>query len=132
MSLVVVWDNQDRTVLRIDVAGQWGWKEYDAAIDQAYGMIREIEHSVDLIFNLTDSQAFPPIQSQRHFQRMLTLMPANAGMIIAAGGDSFVSGLFASFLQTRLADSLTQARAMLANQSRLGTLPSHSTAFAGK
>ena len=132
MSVLVAWDNQPQTVLRIDLAGQWGWKEYDAAIDQAYTMIREVAHTVDLIINLSESLAFPPMQSQRHFQRMLNQKPENVGMIIAAGGDSFVSGLFASFLQTRLADSLAQARAMLHNQERLGTLPFHSTEFMGK
>jgi hypothetical protein len=132
MSLIVAWDNQAQTVLRIDLAGQWGWKEYDAAIDQAFAFIREVDHTVDVIINLTDSLAFPPVQSQRHFQRMLNQRPGNIGMFIAAGGDSFISGLFASFLQTRLADSLTQARAMLDNQTRLGTLPFHSTEFMGK
>ena len=132
MSLPVAWDNQAQTVLRIDLAGQWGWKEYDAAIDEAYAMIREVDYTVDVIIDLSDCAAFPQIQSLRHFQRMLTQKPDNLGMMIASGGDPFVSGLFASFLQTRLADSLAQARAMLANQARLGTLPFHSMEFVGK
>ena len=132
MSLLADWDDQAQMVLRIDLTGEWGWKEFDAAIDQGFTMIREADHPVDVIINLTESTAFPAMQSQRHFQRMLSQKPSNTGMIIAAGGDSFVSGLFASFLQTRLADYLTQARAMLANQARLGTLPFHSNEFIGK
>jgi hypothetical protein len=131
MSLLVAWDNEAQTILRIDVAGQWTWKEYDGAIDQAYTMIQEVDHSVDLIINLTDTVVFPQVQSMRHFQRMLTQRPGNLDMMIAAGGDSFVSGLFASFLQTRLADTLPQARAMLVNRARLGTLPYHSTELIG-
>ena len=132
MAVLVAWDNEAQTILRIDLDGQWGWKEYDAAIDRAYDMIKERDHLVDLLFNLTESTSFPPVQSQRHFQRMLSSMPGNIEIMIAAGGDPFVSGLFASFLQTRLADSLPQARAMIANRARLGTLPAYSNESAAK
>jgi hypothetical protein len=124
MAILAAWDNKDQTVLRIDLEGQWNWKEYDAAIDHAWSMIREAGYTIDVIINITDHTTFPPVQSQRHFLRMLTAMPPNLGLMIAAGGDPFISGLLASFLGTRLADSLPQARAMLTNRARLGTLPS--------
>src|SRR5438874_13806381 len=85
MAILGAWDNKDQTVLRIDLDGQWNWKEYDAAIDQAWSMIRDAAYTIDVIINIMDNTTFPPVQSQRHFQRMLTAMPPNLGLMIAAG-----------------------------------------------
>ncbi len=125
MTALAAWDTDDETVVRVDLTDPWTWKEYDRAIDQACELIKTVDHLVDLIINLTDSQAAPAVQSLRHFQRTLSLMPENTGLMVAAGGDPFTSGLFASFMKTQLANSLVQARAMLVNRGHLGTPASY-------
>ena len=119
MGITVTWDNEDRTILRLDINRQWNWDEYDDAIDMAYFMITEIGHKVDLITDLSRDTAVPGDEAVRHFQRAFRLRPANVGQTITSGGNSFSRKVFSSFQRTLAAASLIEARAILANCPQL-------------
>ena len=119
MTIMVSWDNEEKTAIRLDFSGQWNWEEYDDAIDTAYFMIAEIGHKVDIITNLARDSAVPGDESLRHFQRALRQMPTNVDLTITSGGNSFSRMVFSSFQRTLVAGSLAEARAILANRPQL-------------
>ncbi len=119
MGITVTWDNVERTTIRLDFAGEWNWEEYDDATDMAYFMIAEVGHKVDLITNLSRDVGLPSDDSLRHFQRALRQKPANIGLTITSGGNSFSRNVFSSFQRTLAAVSLGEARSILANRPQL-------------
>jgi len=119
MGITITWDNEDRTILRLDFAGMWSWEEYDEAVDSAYIMIAQSGHKVDIITNLSRDTILPTDESLRHFQRALRQMPSNVGLTVTSGGNSFSRKVFSSFQRTLAAGSLGEARAILANRLHL-------------
>lgn len=126
MPIEVVWDDDNRTVLRLDFEGSWAWKDYDHAVEEAYRLVREVTNLVDVMLNLIHSDPVPPLKSLKSFQRTLSLKPANVHTFIAVSSDTFACGLCVSFLKALAANTMEQAHALLA--SRAETVDSEAAA----
>lgn len=49
MSITVEWDDDAQTILRYSYSGAWTLDEFVASLDQAYALIDQQDHLVDLI-----------------------------------------------------------------------------------
>jgi hypothetical protein len=117
MPIEIIWDNDHRTILRLDFEGSWAWKDYDHAIEDAYHRVQEVTHTVDVMLNLLYSDPVPPLKSLKSFQRTLSQKPANVRTFVAVSNDTFACGLCVSFLKALAVSTLEQARALLANRA---------------
>jgi hypothetical protein len=126
MPIEIIWDNDSRTILRLDFEGSWAWKDYDHAVEEAYRQVREVTNTVDVILNLFYSDPVPPLKSLKSFQRTLSQKPANVRTFVAVSNDTFACGLCVSFLKALAVGTLEQARALLA--SRAETVDSEAAA----
>ncbi len=125
MGINLAWDNESRTVLRIDFEGLWDWTAYNAAMDEAYTMIRTSNRIINVISNMPSNMALPPGLPLRHFQRAQQMMPDNLGVLMVVGGNWAARAMELVFRHYRdekvvTADSLEEARKKLDGQSPLG------------
>jgi hypothetical protein len=77
MPIHVVWDNPEKTIVRLDYEEPVSnWKVYDDAVDESYALARSVNHPVYVIHNagrvnMPKGSAFP------HIQRGVRLTPPN-------------------------------------------------------
>jgi hypothetical protein len=59
MSIEIVWDNPEQTIIRYIFARTWTWDEFYAARDHAYGLIDAGQKRVAVIFDVPAGMALP-------------------------------------------------------------------------
>jgi hypothetical protein len=59
MSIEIVWDNPEQTVIRYIFGQKWTWDEFYAARDHAYGLIDAGQQRVAVIFDVPAGMTLP-------------------------------------------------------------------------
>ncbi len=59
MSITVQWDNPQKTVLNYTFSRGWTWEEYQAAIHEAVEMVDDLNYTVNMIIDLSNSSLLP-------------------------------------------------------------------------
>jgi hypothetical protein len=85
MPIIVSWDNEARTIIRIHRSDPWDWDDYDRTVDESYALVNSVEHTVYTILILAPGDRFPQGLPMPHIQRMLRLRPKNAGPTVVVG-----------------------------------------------
>jgi hypothetical protein len=121
MSIAVLWDNTEQTIIRYDFEGQWVWSEFFTATQQAFALTRSVPHTVDSISNFKPGAALPS-DALFQFRRAMASAPPNRGVTVIVGGSTLIKTMVIVFGKINrqlgerlfLADTLDQARALLA------------------
>lgn len=123
MAVTVQWDNDSKTILRYDFAGQWTWDEFITAYGQSKILLSSVPHTVHFIANSVDdeSRGYLPPGVLNQTIRVYRMASPNAGRtVVVSGSPLFRSVLkFGSRLYPKItarysfAASLEEARAML-------------------
>jgi hypothetical protein len=85
MGLQRFWENDTKTVLRVESSSAWGWVEYDSFIDDLVAEIKKLDHVVHVI--LLPFAKFPQGSPLPHLRRASRILPENVGKIIMVGGN---------------------------------------------
>ncbi len=130
MSIMVDWDNPERTILRFVYHGKWTLDEFHASCNRSDAMMAEVDYKVHIILDMRHSNLLP-----EGFIRVLRGMPKrshpNTGTIVLVGANLFirtftnaVSNLLArqTTVPFLLTETLDEARAVLAS-GQSGTHP---------
>jgi hypothetical protein len=120
MAITVAWDNESKSVLRLDFEGRWDWPDYNTAIDEAYAIIKQTNDTVHLISNMPQDMALPQGLPLRHLRRAHKLMPANVGQFLVVGGNWAAQTMlliFRHYDEEKIvsAKTLDEARALLSS-----------------
>jgi len=75
MAISVTWADEGKTVCILNRGANWTWEEFDTANTQSNLMIKEINHSVDLI--VAGEDRLPPGSPISHFRKAMKSKPAN-------------------------------------------------------
>lgn len=122
MSVNVLWDNEDKTVLRYEFTTPWTWDEYYSAACQAEILLKEAQHSSDTIVDFTAVGGLP-IGALTHLRHAAELTPSNGPHTTVMTGvspyiktiDDLMAKLFPGTNQVvRHAKSVDEARRILA------------------
>ena len=83
MPFDVVWDDQDPSIVRLDITGENTWEEAYTAFDKAVEFITSKTGRVDVVFNGVTPKALPKGNPIPHFKAGFIRLckPANAGNI---------------------------------------------------
>ena len=123
MGIEVVWDNEEKTIIRYDYGSAWTWEDYWAASQSAREMLKTVAYEVDIIANF-EAGMRPPLSAISHFKQSLDTTPENLGVVVVAGRDDLLKALVSIFnkiydqfrLTVLIASSLDEARAILAER----------------
>ena len=123
MSVHVQWDSEDQTTILWSFVGRWTWGEYEDALGVATAMMDSVDHQIDYIFDVRHMSILPPDLVTRVKAKYLN-QPEKIRYFIAVGfdrdlqlvWDTFTDLPYARHLKAEYADSLEDARDMLAGR----------------
>lgn len=85
MAIQVLWDNDDKTIIRYIFAGRWTWEEMHQAAQEMQRLITGITHTVHLIIDLTSSRLIPAGSFAGHIRSESSRLPENIGLVVIVG-----------------------------------------------
>ena len=123
MSINVQWDNEAHTLVRWDFIGTWDWNDFLAAQKASNDLIKSVPHTVDIISDVSQSQALPPGAIGR-FRTYRRDDPDNAGRVVLVGASNYIKTIVEIFRgmfpntggNFTFADSLEEARSALTSK----------------
>lgn len=86
MAYQVNWHTDNQTVVLITYRDEMDWETLYASLDEAYEMIRSVDHTVDMI--ILDQIGLPRGNPMVHFQNAVKNQPPNAGDLYVIPGGS--------------------------------------------
>lgn len=125
MPVTVEWDNDDKTVVRMEMTGRWSWEEAFAGSERGYNLLESVPYEVGVIIDFSRSAGLPPnaithakgMIQRRHSRTGLTVfVGANAVFMSLWGIFSRVYALFAQKQNSVFASTIDEARAILAQR----------------
>lgn len=93
MSVTVVWDNEEKTILRYTFGGQWTWDEYLIALKDGRRMMESVQHYV-CILNDMDNTAFLPPNFVTLARNVISSRPDNTGLAIFLTNSQFFKAMY--------------------------------------
>ncbi|MCA9891092.1 MAG: hypothetical protein KC546_22095, partial [Anaerolineae bacterium] len=60
MGIQLVWEDDDKTILRHIYEGIWTVADFIGAVDESRKLLLEVEHPVDLIIDMREAAGPPP------------------------------------------------------------------------
>jgi hypothetical protein len=127
MSVQVVWDNEERTIIRYIIAGKWTWGEMLEVVQISNSWLDEVSHPIHFIHDMSEGKAIPAgaITQLRHFigkEHPLTGMSVmvdaqnSTMMIFARSLLNMVYKIYQPKWPFLFVDTLDEARTVLAKQ----------------
>ncbi len=93
MSITIVWDNPEKTILRYDIRETWTWQEARKAIDMIFTMMDNAESDiVCTIPNFIGKVKLPP-DGMRHFAELTSQSHPKAGLTVIVGVNFMMKGI---------------------------------------
>ena len=95
MNIEVVWDNDQKTILRYIYGKSWTWADFNSAAKLAYDMLDTVDQKVSVIMDFQNANIIPQgaiTQVQRAFS---TPRHANIGttLIVGSSANTFLQAI---------------------------------------
>jgi len=52
MAILVIWDNRDKTAVRMEFESEWSWAQLEGAVVETDSFIASVSHAVDVIIDM--------------------------------------------------------------------------------
>ena len=121
MGISIAWDNEERSICRIEFKEPFNWGDYDDAIDSLWATVKTVDHTVDIIGTLAQGTSLPKGLPLKHLQRAAQTQPSNVDFVVMVEYNPFVKALIAILVKlnptaaksARFASSLEKAYTLL-------------------
>ena len=126
MSIQVCWDNEDRSIIRLDFEVRWSIFDLKRKLRACMAMMRSVDHSVGIIFDLSQFSG-TPAQTLGDALDLLLHMPPNRGVLVLVSRDILslesMNSVFLHYQERDLrilpVQSLEQAHNLLRHEHRM-------------
>ena|SRR6266496_6255993 len=98
MSISVVWDNSDQTILRWDFSGHWDWKAFLTAQQQTIDFMKGVSQTVHVIVDASQSPRLPA-GALGYFHNFRRSETPNTGLVVLVGMNALVKAAVTMFLR---------------------------------
>jgi hypothetical protein len=127
MPISVTWDNEQHTVVRLDVTDRWTLDELDTAIQEVYLLIAMVDQPrIAVIMHFVGGTVNPPEGVLSHARQLIARNPDNIHLtvVVSKGGFARVmldaifklNRMSSRTLQLTTAETLEEARAIAARK----------------
>lgn len=96
MPIINSWDNDDRTIIRMEISGTWTWDELSQAVDETTVMVDSVKHIVYGIVDLSQSQHIPG-NFIPNVRSLMKKRHPRSGMEVIVGASALLIGLWRVF-----------------------------------
>jgi hypothetical protein len=98
MPVDVRWLDDSRTTLIQLPHDNWTWEEFYETTDEAFAMLEESNGKVDVIIDWSQTQNWP-LNTTVHGRKLLSRQHPKQGIMVFAGMNAVLSGIFSVFMQ---------------------------------
>jgi hypothetical protein len=132
MPVIVEWDNHQKTIMRMTVAGRWTWDEMYQSHDAGQQLLNGTHHHYDVIIDWSKSEDIPPaaitsakamLDVRNPYIRATVFVGTNRALRALWGIFCRIYRLFVSRNTFLFADTMDEARALLAGEAVLHPAP---------
>jgi hypothetical protein len=96
MPIEIVWDNDERSILRYDVSGKWNWDELFQARDKVFAQMDSASaERIDAIINFVGGLSVPN-DALGQIQKLREDPHAKAGLTVMVGTNMFLRTLLST------------------------------------
>src|SRR4051812_19080688 len=121
MGFTRVWENDTKTILRVESHGEWTWVEYDCFVDDLVTVVKKLDYVVHMI--ILPAEKFPQGSPLPHLRRIPKILPQNVGKIIMVDGNIFFRAINTALIRVHpkmskcilFAATVHEARSLLKN-----------------
>ncbi|MFN8375085.1 MAG: hypothetical protein U0694_19690 [Anaerolineae bacterium] len=120
MSVEVMWDNAEQSILRFVFEGKWSWEELYPALNEAFEMEKSVPHRVHAILDMRKSVSVPT-DVLMHVKNISDQQLEKSGLSVIVTHNSFIHMLYQVGVKFyskidyyfRVAATMDEARAMI-------------------
>jgi hypothetical protein len=111
MNIEVRWDDEQKSIIRWTFPKQWTWDEFYSALQGSRALVRQQNHIVDVIVDMSISELFPR-NLMTQSQVTLQTSSLNIGIIVVIGWNPLLRTAFNSFQRVYRSNFNQSAREM--------------------
>ncbi len=119
MGIQIVWDNDEKTILRYIFDTHWTWDDFYAAKAEAYSQIDTVPHKVGVIFDAPEKITLPA-NMITHNKSAVSKTHANTAIVVVVVTNLYLRTMLTMVMKLskkaadtlRLVSSLDEARAL--------------------
>lgn len=93
MSVQIVWDNSEKTIIRFIFEGKWTWEEFYPAHYKAIDMVKSVPYRVNVIVDMRKGVS-TPANVLMHIKNISDKQPPNVGLSVIVTTSSFIHSLY--------------------------------------
>ena len=93
MPINLTWENDAKTIVRMEMAGRWTWDEAYVGSKEGYAMLESVGHVVDVIIDFRSSLGIPSAAIV-HARNMIGHRHPRTGMTVMIGAGTFMLTLW--------------------------------------
>jgi hypothetical protein len=119
MAWHVSWFDKQETTILVKLAGNWSWRDFEAASCQGLALRTSKPYTVNIICDLTEGRETPDNKVLAPVMRVYARCSANSGLKIMVGATQFVQVAISVITKVmggnsdfRYADTIEEAAAM--------------------
>ena len=120
MGIQVVWDNDEKTIIRYVFDVRWTWDDFYAARTDAYNLIDTVQHKIGVIFDAPPNVTLPP-NMITHSRSAISKTHENTHVVVVVVGNTYVRAMLTMVRKLskkaaeklELAPTLDEARALV-------------------
>jgi hypothetical protein len=96
MPVTIQWDNEEKSIVRMQYVGRWTWEELYAATTQSHTMLDEVDHKVDFIHDWLKSNAIPA-NAIVHSKNLIEKRHPNVGIVVLVWTNPVIKAMWTAF-----------------------------------
>ncbi|MEQ8677912.1 MAG: hypothetical protein RLP44_03560 [Aggregatilineales bacterium] len=93
MSVIVFWDNDEKTILRYHFSGRWTWDEYLESLQSGRKMMASVSHYVCILNDMHETLFLPP-NFVTLAKNVIESRPDNTGLAIFYTSSQFFKAMY--------------------------------------
>ena len=125
MGIQVIWDNEEKTMLRYIFDVRWSWDDFYGAKVEAYSLLDTVHHKVGVIFD-TPAKVVLPSHLITHSKSAISKTHANTSVVAIVVPNTYARTMLAMVMKLskkaaetlRLVSTLDEARTLVADHLR--------------
>ena len=117
MAVELVWDNEEKTIVRWIFSGQFTWEDYEQGSRKIEEMIEDIDHKFTTIFDLTLMTGMPQYPVSR-YPKLIRDVPDKQEFLIVVSNNKMIDMFGRIFtrvywMNIKVARNLEEAHAII-------------------
>ncbi len=128
MSVEAVWDDAEKTIIRLAFSPQWTWEDFYRSNSVTDAMVASVDHRIGFLIDMSQTREFPAGVSAAKVKEAIRFTHPNSSIAVVVGSSMFIQAMAATVVRVLgrredilFAEGIDQARAMIRSHLQKGS-----------